>query len=77
MRVREEQGEGNLTNDTPRKKGFWTPLRLVRFPPPSVFFLVLQSKTEQTRSSCGGGEFSDVFFSHTFCIPQFLWPKQA
>ena len=33
----------NLTNDTPPKKGFWTPPRTVRFPLPSgvsaLFFL--------------------------------------
>ena len=38
-----KRGVENLTNDTPPKKGFWTPLRTVRFPPPSrvsaLFFL--------------------------------------
>ena len=29
-----KKGEANLTKDTPPKKGFWTPLRLVRFPTP-------------------------------------------
>ena len=37
------RGVENLTNDTPPKKGFWTPPRTVRFPPPSgvsaLFFL--------------------------------------
>ena len=36
-------GVENLTNDTPPKKGFWTPPRTVRFPAPSgvsaLFFL--------------------------------------
>ena len=30
-----KRGVENLTNDTPPKKGFWTPPRTVRFPPPS------------------------------------------
>ena len=38
-----KEGGGNLTNDTPPKKGFWTPPRTIRFPPPSgvsaLFFL--------------------------------------
>ena len=29
------RGVENLTNDTPPKKGFWTPPPTVRFPPPS------------------------------------------
>ena len=32
----EKEGEENLTKDTPPKKGFWTPLRLVRFHPRQV-----------------------------------------
>ena len=42
----------------PNLKGFWAPLRLVRFPPPQVsllyFFLNKKSKREQTRNSFGG-----------------------
>ena len=38
-----KRGVENLTNDTPPKKGLWTPARTVRFPPPSgvsaLFFL--------------------------------------
>ena len=30
-----KRGVENLTNDTPPKKGFWTPPRTLRFPPPS------------------------------------------
>ena len=30
-----KRGVENLTNDTPPKKGVWTPPRTVRFPPPS------------------------------------------
>ena len=53
------RGVENLTNDTPPKKGFWTPPPTVRFPPPQVsvlcmFFPVKKSTTEQTRSSFGG-----------------------
>ena len=48
----------NLTNDTPPKKGFWTPPpRTLRFPPPQVSVLCFsctKSTTEQTRSSFGG-----------------------
>ena len=46
----EKRGVENLTNDTPPKKGFWTP------PPHTVrsVFPVQQSTTEQTRSSFGG-----------------------
>ena len=29
-----KEGVENLTNDTHPKRGFWTPLRTVRFPPP-------------------------------------------
>ena len=31
-RLLKERGVENLTNDTPPKKGFWTPARTVRFP---------------------------------------------
>ena len=52
------RGVENLTNDTPPKKGFWTPPPTVRFPPPSgvsaLFFLYKKSTTEQTRGSFGG-----------------------
>ena len=34
-----ERGVENLTNDTPLKKGSWTPPRTVRFPPPQVSVL--------------------------------------
>ena len=41
--VEKMSGVENLTNDTPPKKGVWTPSRTVRFPPPSgvsaLFFL--------------------------------------
>ena len=38
-----KRGVENLMNDTPPKNRFWTPPRMVRFPPPSgvsaLFFL--------------------------------------
>ena len=37
--VEKKRGVENLTNDTPPKKGFWTPPRTVRFPPPQVSML--------------------------------------
>ena len=55
---RKRRGVENLTNGTPPQKGFWTPSRTVRFPPPSgvsaLFFPVQKSTTEQTKSSFGG-----------------------
>ena len=52
-----KRGEKNLTNDTPPKKGFWTPLVRYVFHPPQVSVLcfpVQKSTTDQTRSSFGG-----------------------
>ena len=58
--VEKKRGVENLMNDTPPKKGFWTPPRTVRFPPPSgqvselCFFCKKKSTTEPTRSCFGG-----------------------
>ena len=49
---------GNLTNDTPPKRGFWTPPSYGTFSTPvrcqCSVFPVQKSTTEQTRSSFGG-----------------------
>ena len=54
-----KRGVENLTNDIPTKKGFWSPPRTVRFPPPLRWqcsvFPVQKSTTGQTRSSLKGG----------------------
>ena len=77
-----KRGEEDLTNDTPPKKGFWTPpLERYVFHPPRVSlfcFSCTKSTTEQTRSSfggvqnfSGGGTFSSL---HTFCTPPYHGP---
>ena len=60
---KKEGGEENLTNDTPPKKGFWTPPpRTVQyvFQPPSgvralFFFPVQKSKTQSRPEALFGG----------------------
>ena len=74
-----KRGVENLTNDTPPKKGFWTPPRTVRFPPPSfasALFPVQKSATEQTRSSFGRvQEFSgERVLWYVFLPPYVLHP---
>ena len=41
-----KRGEENLTNDTPPKKGFWTPPRTGRFPPPPQVSILCFSCTK-------------------------------
>ena len=76
----------NLTNDTPPKKGFWTPPRTVRFPPPSgvgaLFFLYKNPRQSRPEALLEGSKnfresaFSGTFSSpHTFCTPPYHGPK--
>ena len=55
-------GEENLTNDTPLKKGVWTPPRTVRFPTPSgfiaLFSLFKNPRQSRTEALLEGPEFS-------------------
>ena len=82
-----KRGEENLTNDTPPKKGFWTPLVRYVFHPPQVSVLCFsctKTTTEQNRSSFGGVQnFSGRACSlvrfpppHTFCTPPYHGPKR-
>ena len=76
-----KRGEENLTNDTPPKKGFWTPPpRTVRFPPPSgvsaLFFLYNNPRQSRPDALLEGSKnfresaFSGTFSSpHAFCTP--------
>ena len=55
--VEKRGGEGNLTNDTPPKRGFGPPSHGTFSNPPQVSvlcFACTKSTTEQTRSSFGG-----------------------
>ena len=76
------RGVENLTNDTPPKKGFWTPPRTVRFPPPSgvsaLFFLYKNPRQSRPEALLEGSKnfresaFSGTFSSpHTFCTPPY------
>ena len=72
----------NLTNDTPPKKGFWTPLVRYVFHPPQVSVLcfpVQESTTEQTRSSFGGVQkFSgERVLWYVFLPPYVLHPPMS
>ena len=62
-------GVENLTNDTPPKKGFWTPPRTVRFPPPSsvsaLFFLYKDPRQSRPEALLGGVQ--------TFSGQRVLW----
>ena len=80
------RGVENLTNDTPPKKGFWTPLRTVRFPPPSgvstLFFLYKNPRQSSPEAPLEGSKnfresaFSGTFSSpHTFCTPPYHGPN--
>ena len=77
-----KRGVENLTNDTPPKKGFWTPPRTVCFPPPSgvsaLFFLYKNSRQSRPEALLEGSQtfressFSGTFSSpHTFCTPPY------
>ena len=75
-----KRGVENLTNDTPPKKGFWTP-PLVTFSTPlrcqcSFFFPVQKSTTERTRSSFGGVQKfpGERVLWYVFLPPYFLHP---
>ena len=75
----------NLTNDTPPKKGFSTPPRTVRFPPPSAVsalnFLYKNPRQSRPEALLEGSKnfresaFSGTFSSpHTFCTPPYhVW----
>ena len=77
----------NLTNDTPPKKGFWTPPRTVRFPPPSGVSALfsctkINDRADQKLFWRGpkifGRARSLVRFPpppHTFCTPPYHGPK--
>ena len=69
-----KRGEENLTNDTPPKKGFWTPPRTVRFPPPSgvsaLFFLYKNPRQRRPEALLEGSKnFRESAFSGTFSSP--------
>ena len=69
-------GVENLTNDTP-KKGFWTPPRTVRFPPPSGVsaLLFLYKNPRQSRPEAlweGSKNFRESAFSGTFSSPPYV-----
>ena len=74
------RGVENLTNDTPPKKGFWTPRSYGTFSTPlrrqRSVFPVQKSTTEQTRSSFGGVQkFSgERILWYVFLPPYFLHP---
>ena len=81
-----KRGVENLTNDTPPKKGFWTPPRTVRFPPPSgvsaLFFLYKNPRQGRPETLLEGSKnyresaFSGTFSSpHTFCTPPYHGPS--
>ena len=70
----QKEGLENLTNDTPPKKGFWTPPSYGTFSTPlncqCSVFPVQKSTTEQARSSFGGAKnFRESAFSGTFSFP--------
>ena len=76
----------SLTNDTPPKKGSWTPPRTVRFPPPSgvsaLFFLYKKPRQSRPEALLEGSKnfresaFSGTFSSpHTFCTPPYHGPN--
>ena len=80
------RGVENLTNDTPPKKGFWTPPPTVRFPPPSgvsaLFFLYKNPRQSRPEALFEGSKnfresaFSGTFSSpHTFCTPPYHRPN--
>ena len=69
-----KRGVENLTNDTPPKKGFWTPPRTVRFPPPSgvsaLFFLYKNPRQSRPEALLEGSKnFRESAFSGTFSSP--------
>ena len=81
-----KRGVENLTNDTPPKKGFWTPPRTVRFPPPSgvsaLSFMYKNPRQSRPEALLEGSKnfresaFSGTFSSpHTFCTPPYHGPK--
>ena len=88
-----KRGVENLTNDSPPKRGFWTPPRTVRFPPPSgvsaLFFLYKNPRQSRPEALLEGSKnfrestFSGTFSSpHTFCTPHitaqfFFWNVHA
>ena len=82
------RGVENLTNDTPPKRGFWTPPRTVRFPPPSgvsaLFFLYRNPRQSRPEALLEGSKnfresaFSGTFSTpHTFCTPPYHGPTKS
>ena len=72
-----KRGVENLTNDTPPKKGFWTPPRTVRFPPPSgvsaLFFLYKNPRQSRPEALLEGSKnFRESAFSGTFSSPPYV-----
>ena len=74
-----KRGEENLTNDTPPKKGFWTPHRTVRFPPPSgvvaLIFLYKNPRLSRPKALLEGSRLlREGAFSGTFSSPHtYVW----
>ena len=80
-----KRGVENLTNDTPPKKGFWTPLVRYVFHPPSrvsaLFFLYRNPRQSRPEALLEGSKnfresaFSGTFSTpHTFCTPPYHGP---
>ena len=86
--VEKKRGWNDLTNDTPPKKGFWTPLVRYVFHPPQVSVLCfsctrIHDRADQKlfwrgpkilRESALSGTFSSP---HTFCTPPYHGPIKA
>ena len=81
-----KRGVENLANDTPPKKGFWTPLVRYVFHPPSglsaLFFLYKNPRQSRPEALLEGSKnfresaFSGTFSSpHTFCTPPCHGPR--
>ena len=83
--VEKRGGQENPTNDTPPRKGFWTPPRTVRFPPPSgvsaLFFLYKNPWQSRPEALLEGSRnfredaFSGTFSSSTRFAPPISRPK--
>ena len=83
-----KEGEEILTKDTPPKNGFWTPLRLVRFPPASgviALFVLHRNPRLSTPDALSEGSenFSRgcvvwfVFLPPYVLHPPISWPKHT
>ena len=75
-----KRGVENLTNDTPPKKGFWTPPRTVRFPPPSgvsaLFFLYKNPRQSRPKALLEGSKIfsGERVLWYVFLPPYVLHP---